>query len=100
MTALVSLGVLLGALWLRSPIMRIILLIAVIPIAILVNGVRVFLTGYLVFFVDPAMGEGFMHMTEGWGLFVVALAITGGVTAILHKTEGLWVSRPGEASSA
>ena len=94
LTALVSLGVLLSALWLRSPFTRVLLLAAVIPIAILVNGVRVFLTGYLVVFVDPSMAEGFMHMTEGWGLFLVALLITGSVTALLRKTESLWVPDP------
>ncbi len=77
LTALVSLGVLLGALWLRFPVTRLLLLVLVIPIAMLLNGVRVFLTGYLVFFVDPALGEGFMHLSEGWGLFLVALMITG-----------------------
>lgn len=98
LTALVSLGVLLGALWLRSPFTRIALLVAVVPIAMLVNGVRVFLTGYLVYFVDPAMGEGFMHLSEGWGLFVVAFAITGLVTSGLWALEGLWIRKPTEAT--
>jgi len=94
LTALVSLGVLLGALWLRFPLTRVILLLAVIPIAMFVNGLRVFLTGYLVYFVDPSMGEGFMHLSEGWGLFVVAFGITGGVTAGLHGLEKLWKRPP------
>jgi exosortase len=94
LTALVSLGVLLGALWLRYPVTRVILLLAVIPIAMLVNGLRVFLTGYLVYFVDPSMGEGFMHLSEGWGLFVVAFLITGVVTLGLHMIEGLAQGRP------
>ena len=94
LTALISLGVLLAALWLRSPLTRLALLVFVIPIAMLVNGIRVFLTGYLVYFVDPSMGEGFMHMSEGWGLFLVALIITGLVTAGLHYLEGLWAPKP------
>ncbi len=98
LTALVSLGFLLGALWLRYPASRALLLVSILPIAILVNGFRVFLTGYLVVFVDPAMGEGFMHMTEGWGLFVVALLITAGVTALLRQAEGLWAHRAGKAA--
>jgi exosortase len=93
LTALVSLGFLLGALWLRHPASRALLLVSILPIAILVNGFRVFLTGYLVVFVDPAMGEGFMHMTEGWGLFVVALLITAGVTVVLRQVETLWAHR-------
>jgi exosortase len=93
LTALISLGVLLGAQWLRSPLGRITLLVTVIPIAMVVNGFRVFLTGFLVFFVNPEMGEGFMHLSEGWGLFLVALVITGGVTVILRSVERLWVRR-------
>jgi exosortase len=89
LTALVALGVLLGALWLRKPITRILLLALVIPIAMVLNGIRVFLTGYLVYFVDPSMGEGFMHMSEGWGMFVVAFLLTGLVTAGLSAAEGL-----------
>jgi exosortase len=87
LTALISLGVLLGALWLRFPVTRVILLLSVIPIAMLVNGLRVFLTGYLVYFVDPSMGEGFMHISEGWGLFVVAFLFAGAATAALHLLE-------------
>ena len=52
------------------------------------NGVRVFLTGFLVYFVSPKLGEGFMHLTEGWLLFLVSFAILGGVAWILSALEG------------
>jgi exosortase/archaeosortase family protein len=42
---------------------------------VVVNAVRVFLTGFLVYFLTPAMGEGFMHLTEGWLLFLVAFSV-------------------------
>ena len=45
--------------------------------AIVVNGVRVFLTGFLVYYVSPSYGEGFMHLTEGWLLFLVSLSVLG-----------------------
>lgn len=77
LTALLSLGVLVGGLWLRFPAMRVLLVLAAIPVAILINAVRVFLTGFLVYFVDPKLGEGFMHVTEGWLLFVIAFGILG-----------------------
>jgi exosortase len=73
LTALISLAVLLGALMLRSSVLRILLLVAAIPIAVVINGVRVFFTGFLVYFVDPKLGQGFMHVTEGWLLFIVSL---------------------------
>jgi len=75
LTALLSLAVLMGGLWLTRPVMRLALLLLAVPIAILINGVRVFLTGFLVYYVDPAMGEGFMHLTEGWLLFLVSFAL-------------------------
>lgn len=77
LTALVALGVLIGAVALRHPISRLAILALVIPVAILMNGVRVFLTGFLVYFVSPSFGEGFMHLTEGWLLFLVSVAALG-----------------------
>jgi exosortase len=97
LTALLSLGVLLGAITLRHPISRIFLLGVAIPVAILLNGVRVFLTGFLVFFVDPALGEGFMHLTEGWLIFLVAFLILGGVAYGLLALEKRVL--PSEATS-
>ena len=87
LTALIALGVLIGGLWLRTPWMRALLVLAALPVAVLLNGIRVFLTGYLVFFVDPEMGDGFMHLTEGWIIFLVAFAILGGVGWVLAGTE-------------
>ena len=75
LTALLSLGVLVGGLWLRFPVTRLLVLLITIPVAIVINAIRVFLTGFLVFFVDPKLGEGFMHVTEGWLLFIVAFGI-------------------------
>src|SRR5690606_30017497 len=50
LTSLIALAVLMGALWLKRPGTRILLLLLAIPIAIVINGVRVFLTGFLVYF--------------------------------------------------
>ena len=52
-----------------------------------VNGVRVFLTGFLVYFVSPALGTGFMHVTEGWLLFLVSLASLGFVAFVTSALE-------------
>lgn len=87
LTALISLGVLLGGIVLRHPVSRVLLIAIAIPVAILINGVRVFLTGFLVFFVSPELGQGFMHTTEGWLLFVTAFAALGVIAAILRWVE-------------
>jgi exosortase len=90
LTALVSLAVLAGGLWLGAPLGRIVVVLTSIPIAITLNAVRVFLTGFLVFFVDPKLGEGFMHLTEGWIMFVLAFAALSGVTWVVGRFD----SRP------
>ncbi|HEV2736673.1 MAG TPA: exosortase/archaeosortase family protein [Longimicrobiaceae bacterium] len=87
LASLISLGLLIGGLWLRHPVNRVLLIAAAIPVAMFLNGVRVFLTGFLVFYVDPKLGEGFMHVTEGWIIFVVAFAILGGIAALLNHAE-------------
>jgi exosortase len=89
LTALLSLGVLLGAVTLRHPVSRALLFVSAIPVAIMLNGFRVFLTGFLVFFVDPKLGEGFMHVTEGWLLFIVAFGILALVAWGASRLESL-----------
>jgi exosortase len=89
LTALLSMGVLLGALVLKKPVTRVALLLLAVPVAIVVNGIRVFLTGFLVFYVSPAYGEGFMHITEGWLLFLVSLSILAGMAWLGGLAERL-----------
>lgn len=93
LTALLSLGVLIGGLWLKYPVSRVVLLALAIPVAVLINGVRVFLTGFLVFFVSPALGEGFMHVTEGWLMFIVAFGILGMLAWVAGRLEAMYAER-------
>jgi exosortase len=88
LTALVNLGVLLGAMLLAKPWSRVTLLVLAVPMAILINGFRIFLTAFLVFFVSPEAGTGFMHTTEGWLMFVIAFASLGAVASLLLFVEG------------
>lgn len=87
LTALVSIAVLMASLWLRTVPARVLLLGLSVLVAILINAVRVFFTGFLMVFVDPKMGEGFMHLTEGWLLFLVSLSLIWCVTWILGVGE-------------
>jgi exosortase len=93
LTALLALGILMGGLWLKLPAFRVLLVLVTLPVAMVINGFRVFLTGFLVFFVDPAVGRGFMHYTEGWVLFLVAFAILGMFTRLAIGAESYWLSR-------
>lgn len=97
LTALLSLALLMGGIWLKAPALRVALILLAIPIAVLINGVRVFLTGFLVYFVDPKLGEGFMHITEGWLLFVVSFALVGVVAFVAVQFEKWWTRRKGLA---
>jgi exosortase len=92
LTALLALGVLAGGLWLRHPLSRALLVALAVPVAMAVNAIRVFVTGFLVYFVSPEFGEGFMHWSEGWLLFLVAFAILGAFTWVVRGAEA-WLSR-------
>ena len=100
LTALLSIAVLLGALVLRTPVARVLLLLLAVPVAIVINGLRVFLTGFLVFFVSPSFGEGFMHLTEGWLLFLVSMSILASVAWVSAAVERLVARKPADLSPA
>lgn len=87
LTALTALGLVMGGLWLRTPWMRALILVAALPVAMALNSIRVFLTGFLVYFVDPRLGDGVMHYTEGWVLFVFAFVILGGLAWLAAHAE-------------
>ncbi|MGQ0643821.1 MAG: exosortase C-terminal domain/associated protein EpsI [Gemmatimonadaceae bacterium] len=87
LAALLSLGVLLGGLVAKHPITRVAIVAISIPIAVLLNGIRVFMTGFLVLFVSPSAADGFSHMTEGWLMFIVAFGLLAIVTWLAVKIE-------------
>lgn len=97
LTALISLGVLIGGLWIKTIPGRLAILAITIPVAVVLNGFRVFLTGFLVYFVSPALGEGFLHMTEGWLIFVVALGILGVIAHLVIRAERILEARKAAA---
>ena len=87
LTALLALGLLIGGLWLRSPWSRVVIALISVPVAMLLNGLRVFLTGFLVHFVSPELGDGFMHYTEGWVMFVLAFGLLGAAAWVVSRIE-------------
>ena len=89
LTALVSLSVLLGAILLRSWAGRAAVVLGAVAIAIGVNAIRVFLTGFLAVFADPQLADGFLHLSEGWLLFLVSLALVSGGALLLRSLERL-----------
>jgi exosortase len=87
LTALLATGVLLGGVLLRQLWGRLLLVAAAVPIAIAINALRVFLTGYLVHFVGPEAGEGMLHLTEGWLLFGVSFAALAALAGLAGFAE-------------
>ena len=98
LTALTSLGVLLGALLLQRGWLRLLLVAITIPVAIIINGVRVFLTGFLVLFVSPEMGQGFMHTSEGMLMFGAAFVVMGGIAYLMASVEGRFTRKRAAAA--
>ena len=99
LTALTSLGVLMGALQLNRWWLRLLLVALTIPVAIVINGLRVFLTGFLVLYVSPEMGQGFMHTSEGMVMFGGAFVVTGIIALLMSQFETRVLRAPTEKSS-
>lgn len=87
LTSLISIGVLLGAMFLRSWPGRTLLLLITVPVAIAINGFRIFLTGFLVLFISPEMGQGFMHTSEGMMMFGAAFLIVSAIAWLFSAIE-------------
>jgi exosortase len=86
LSALLALGVLIGGVFLERGWARGLLALVAVPIAIALNAVRIFVTGFSVHYIDPGLGEGLMHYTEGWVMFLAAFAslalVAWGLSAI------------------
>ncbi|WOI53290.1 VPLPA-CTERM-specific exosortase XrtD [Parvularcula sp. LCG005] len=72
-----------GPLW-----QRIIIFLTTIPITILMNSVRIALTGILIEKVGGNHTEGFLHMFEGWMVFLLCIAMLVGVIWIFTLMRG------------
>ncbi len=54
---------------------RALVLLSTVPITIVTNSFRIAMTGVFLDFGNLAMAEGFMHLFEGWVVFLLALAL-------------------------
>lgn len=68
--------------------MRLALLIATVPIALVANAGRVTITG-LLSEVNPALAEGLVHEASGWIIFMVGLSLLVLVHLGINKTYNL-----------
>ena len=98
LTSLLALGLLIGGLWLKHPASRVALVLVAIPVAMVLNAVRIFLTGFFVYFVSPKLAEGVMHLTEGWVIFVVAFVMLALFAWLLGVLESRFRTSAAEAA--
>lgn len=97
LTALLSLAVLVGGVTFHYATTRWLLIAVAIPIAIAVNGARIFVTGFTVHFIGAEAGTGLFHATEGWAMFVVAFIALWVLAVFGLKAEGAWRRRRTDA---
>lgn len=71
---------------------RVFLVLAMVPVAIVSNGIRVVITALLVNYFGFRMAEGFMHSFSGWAIFLVSvlllLALHGLINTALRRKPG------------
>ncbi|MEM0921591.1 MAG: VPLPA-CTERM-specific exosortase XrtD [Pseudomonadota bacterium] len=65
-----------------------ILLLSAIPIAILMNSLRVGIIGVLVDAYGIEMAEGFMHYFQGWAVFICCILLMVGLARVLQRLAG------------
>jgi exosortase/archaeosortase family protein len=91
--SLAALAVMLAWMFERRPLARVALVASTIPIAVLMNGLRIAATGVAVEQWGPALGKGTWHEFTGWVTFVVSLAVLFAVQRALgeprpHDADG------------
>jgi exosortase len=86
--ALVITSILAGQIFLRKPWKRIVLVLAVIPVTILKNGLRIVILYLLSYFVDMRIIEGgFLHKSGGFLFFGLSLCIIGCLLWLLREPD-------------
>lgn len=85
--ALVLTALLAGHMWLDKPASRLLLLLAVLPVTIMKNGIRIVVLSLLSVHVNPGFMEGQLHRDGGIAFFLLALAMLAPVLVLLRKVE-------------
>jgi exosortase len=86
--ALLITGLLASHLYLRTNWAKGLLVLAVVPLAIVKNCIRIVSLTYLAIYVDPSYLEGALHKRGGFVFFLITLVLYGFVLFALQKMEG------------
>lgn len=82
--SMTALGLLYAYLAYSSWLPRLLLLLAIVPIAIAANVFRVTMTGLLAHYVSVDTALGAFHTAGGWSVFIIAAALLLGVSRLLR----------------
>lgn len=83
--SLLAVAVLMAHLMLRGRLRKLVLLLLVLPVAVVVNALRVVLTGLMVQRWGVSVAEGMTHEVVGWAVFMVAFVVLAGLTWLLRR---------------
>ncbi len=72
-----------GPRWIKA-----VLLLSAIPLAVAMNAVRIGIIGILVDRYGIAQAEGFLHVFEGWAIFLACIAILFGMAKAMQRLSG------------
>jgi exosortase D (VPLPA-CTERM-specific) len=86
---LTALGLLCAHLFRDRMWKRIVVVVSALPISVLINGLRIGIVGLLVDLDGPRAAEGFLHLFEGWVLFLASLSLLIGEMWVLARWEPL-----------
>jgi exosortase len=86
--SLVTLAILACTIWKRPWPLKVAVVVLAIPIAVLVNGLRIWLTGVIAAQWGPAAAESFFHFFEGFALFALAGLLLWGAAALVDRMFG------------
>lgn len=78
----------------RNRYIRIVLVLAMIPLAVLSNGFRVVGTASLTYYWGTKAAEGFLHSFSGWVIFLVATTLLLMFHATINALRGWRVFKP------
>lgn len=85
---LMSFGFLVAYLYKGPTWQRLVIFFSTIPITVLMNSVRIGIIGVLVDRWGTGMAEGFLHLFEGWVIFIACLAVLFAEVWLLNRLSG------------
>lgn len=88
MLPLASLSLIVGYYYRGNKFTRVCIFLAAIPITVLMNSLRIAVTGFLIKYVGESSADGFLHDFEGWFVFLVSCGILALLLVILAKAGG------------